>query len=284
MTLLIYLIIFIAVFILAHFFIAIFIPNFINRYNQWQEKRVVKVTDKLEDSFIFLEKKKVTFLTVSPLVFAGILFLLFRNIFGLFLGFLLGLMAPGMATKFIKQRRIKQFEGQLVDSLMILSSSLKGGLSLVQSLEVLCEEMPAPISQEFGLILQENRWGISLEESLRKLRKRMPLESVNLLVSSVLVARETGGELTRVFSRLTETIRDNLKLKEKVSTLTLQGRLQGIIMSILPIAFAFFISRQNPDHFSVMWENELGRKLLIGAVGLQCLGIYLIKKISTFKF
>jgi len=148
---------------------------------------------------------------------------------------------------------------------------------------VLCDEMPAPISQEFGLVLKENKWGMSLEESLRKLRDRMPLEEVNLVVSSVLVARETGGELTKVFSRLTETIRNNVKLKEKITTLTLQGKLQGVIMTILPIGFTLFIYKQNPGHFDIMWQTQLGRILVAIAIFLQLLGMYLIKRISTFK-
>ncbi|MDD2654683.1 MAG: type II secretion system F family protein [Candidatus Omnitrophica bacterium] len=283
MDLIISLIVFITVFVFSKIFIERIAPDLIRRYNESQQKRVSKVTNKLEDSFIFLEKNKVTFLTISPLLFAGIFFLLFRNVFGILVGFVFGFSAPGIVTAIIKHRRIKAFEGQLVDSLMILSSSLKGGLSLIQAIEALCEEMPPPISQEFNLILKENKWGVSLEESLRKLRTRMPLETVNLLVSSVLVARETGGELTKVFSRLTDTIRDNIKLKEKISTLTLQGRLQGIVMSILPIAFAFFITKQNPDHFNILWENELGRKLLFAAVAMQIIGMLLIKKISTLK-
>jgi tight adherence protein B len=183
----------------------------------------------------------------------------------------------------IKQRRIKKFQGQLVDSLMILSSSLKGGLSLIQSIEALCEEMPPPISQEFSLVVKENTWGVSLDESLRNLRRRMPLEEVNLLVSSVLVARETGGELTKVLSRLTETIRNNVKLKEKIATLTLQGRLQGIIMSFLPVVFTIFIYKQNPGHFDIMLETDMGRTLIIVAIFLQIIGIFFIKKISTMR-
>jgi tight adherence protein B len=166
---------------------------------------------------------------------------------------------------------------------MIFSSSLKGGLSFIQALEIVCEEMPAPISQELGLVLKENRLGVALEESLSGLRKRMPLEEVNLLVSSILVAKETGGELTKVFSRLVETIRNNLKLKEKINTLTLQGRLQGIIMSSLPIIFAFFIYKQDPHHFDIMWESQLGKQLLIGAGIAQLIGMFWIKKISTMK-
>ena len=175
------------------------------------------------------------------------------------------------------------FQSQLVDSLMILSSSLRAGLSLIQAMEVLCEEMPPPISQEFGLVLKENRWGVSLEESLNKLRERMPLEETNLIVSSVLVARETGGELTKVFARLTDTIRNNVKLKEKIATLTLQGKLQGLIMTFLPVGFTFFIYKQNPDHFNIMLEAELGRILIGVAIFLQLLGMFLIKKISTFR-
>ncbi|MBL7130237.1 MAG: type II secretion system F family protein [Candidatus Omnitrophica bacterium] len=272
-----------AVLLITRFLVERLTPILINRYNQWQGERLGRVTDKLEDSFIFLEKKKIVFLSISPFIFAALGFLLLRNFLGPVLGFFFGLAMPGFMTKIAKGRRIKKFQSQLVDSLMILSSSLKAGLSLIQSIGVLCEEMPVPISQEFGLVLKENRWGVSLEESLRKLRRRMPLEEVNLIVSSVLVARETGGELTRVFTRLTETIRNNIKLKEKIATLTLQGRMQGIIMSVLPIAFTFFIHKQNPGHFNIMWESELGRILIGVAVFLQLAGIYLIKKISTCK-
>jgi tight adherence protein B len=166
---------------------------------------------------------------------------------------------------------------------MILSSSLKGGLSFMQALEVVCEEMPAPISQEFGLVLKENKLGITLDESLLNLRRRMPLEEVNLMISSILVAKSTGGELTRVFSQLVETIRSNIKLKEKITTLTLQGKLQGIIMSILPIAFAIFIYKQDPHHFDIMLETQLGKMLLVGAVLGQIIGMVLIKKMSTLR-
>jgi tight adherence protein B len=183
-----------------------------------------------------------------------------------------------------KRQRVHKFQGQIVDSLMILSSSLRAGLSFLQAIEVLCEEMPAPVSQEFRLVLHEQKLGRSIEDALGNLRKRMRLEETNLVVSSILIARETGGDLPRVLSRLADTIRDNLKLKEKISTLTLQGRLQGVIMAMLPFAFAYFIYKQNPGHFDVMLETELGRKLLAGAAILQIVGIILIKKVSTMKF
>ena len=283
MNALIYLLVFIATYIFSFVLVEAIIPAFAKKWGSWQEKRVDKVVDKLEDSFIFLEKKKLVLISVCPLIFAGAFFILFQSVIGLIVGFFLGLAFPGFASNFIKQRRLKQFTAQLVDSMMILSSSLKGGLSLIQAIEVLCEEMPPPVSQEFNLILKENKWGVSLEDSMRKLRVRMPIEEVNLLVSSVLVARETGGELTRVFSRLVDRRRKKIKFKKKNATLTLQGRMQGVIMSILPIGFALFISKQQPDHFDVMWSSEQGRMLLIAAVIAQILAIFLIKKISTLR-
>lgn len=278
-----FLVIFGAVVMLTLFISETIVPLFANRYKKWQEKRTTEIAVKLEDSFIFLERKKMLSVYLFPFIFAGLGFLLIRNIWGAAGGFILGVSIPNIALAFTKRRRLKKLRSQLVDSLMILSSSLKAGLSFLQAIEVLCEEMPVPISQEFNLVLKENKWGVSLEESLRKLRKRLVIEEVNLIVSSILIARESGGELPRVLSRLANTIRDNLKLKEKINTLTLQGRLQGIIMILLPIGFAYFIYRQNPNHFDIMLQTELGRRLIGLAVILQLVGMIMIKKISTMK-
>ncbi len=283
MNLIIFLSIWSAVFIVIYIFIASGIPFLVKLYNDWQIRRTAKISSKLEDSYIFLEKRKQALVYFLPFIFAGAGFLIFTNPIGAIPGFIVGLAFPTIITKMAAANRVKKFQSQLVDSLMILSSSLKGGLSFIQAMEVLVEEMPAPISQEFSAVLKENRLSVSLEESLRSLRKRMPLEEVNLLISSVLVARETGGDLTRVFARLTETIRDNIKLKEKIATMTLQGKLQGIIMSILPVVFTYFIYRSNPGHFDVMLETSLGRMLLGAAVIAQIVGMILIKKISTIK-
>lgn len=279
MGLITYLILFTAVFSIVN----LFLTFLVEAWRDWQSKQVQKVAQRLDDSFIFLEKKKLFLFTLSPFIAGGIGFLLLKNIFGMGAGFIIGLAIPNLMTKMAKQARQKKFQGQLVDTLVILSSSLKGGLSFVQALEVVCEEMPAPVSEEFGLILKENRLGVTLDESLESLRKRLPLEEVNLLVSSILVAKATGGELTRVFSQLVETIRNNLKLKEKLTTLTLQGKLQGIIMACLPIAFAAFIYKQDPHHFDIMLETQLGKILLVGAVLAQIIGMYLIKKVSTLN-
>ncbi|MDD5155272.1 MAG: type II secretion system F family protein [Candidatus Omnitrophica bacterium] len=284
MSILIFILIGIVTFILMRFVVLdALVPIMIDRYAKLQEKKTDRFSRQLEESFIFWEKKRLLLLSLSPFVVSGAGFLLFRNIVGLVAGFILGVFVPNVMILIATRIRIKKFQGQLVDSLTMLTSSLKAGLSFVQAMEVLCEEMPPPISQEFNLVLKENKLGVSLDESLKKLRKRMPLEEVNLLVTSILIARESGGELTKVFGRLTDTIRNNIKLKEKIATLTLQGKLQGLVMMVLPFVFTYFVYKQNPDHFTVMLETDMGRMLIILAIVLQIVGIYLIKKISTYR-
>jgi tight adherence protein B len=252
-------------------------------WRNWQNKQIENVSYALSDNFIFPEKKKILLFVSSPLIFSALGLLALGNIFGFILGFLLGFGFPGVVIMIARSKRIKKLQSQLVDTLMILSSSLRGGLSFVEAVEVACEEMPAPISEELGLVLKQNKLGKTLEESLISLRERLNLEEISLMVSAILVAKETGGELTKVLSRLVETIRDNVKLKEKIATLTLQGRLQGLIMAFLPIVFTFFVYKQDPHHFDVMFQTELGRLLLIGAVLAQLLGMYMIKRISSMK-
>jgi len=122
-----------------------------------------------------------------------------------------------------------------------------------------------------------------LEESLNRLNKRVQLEELELMISSILVARETGGDLTKVFSRLANVMRDKRKLKEQITTLTLQGRIQGLVMSILPIAFIGWILTINRHHFDIMLASETGRILLMIAVFLQITGIFLINRFSKIN-
>jgi len=123
---------------------------------------------------------------------------------------------------------------------------------------------------------REVKVGVTLEEALMRLDRRMPSEEMTLVSSAVMVARETGGDLTRVFSRLVETIRDRIKLRELVATLTLQARLQSFIISAIGPVFFLIVRKMDPNHFNVMWEDEYGRIMLLAAIVLQVVGIFLI--------
>jgi len=260
------------------------LPMVMQRIQSWQQKQEVVVAKEMDKMFYDKSPKNIVMLYfILPFVLGlGGYFFLQSSIFAVF-GALVGLAIPNFILKLRFKRRIQKFDSQLLDAINMLSSCLKGGLSLLQGFEVLVEEMPAPMSQELGLVVRENKMGISLEESLKRLNKRMNIPELSLVINALLVARETGGELTKVFSRLTVTIRDNRKLKESIKTLTLQGRLQGTIMSFLPILFVAWVVSVNKHHFDIMLNSDLGRMLLIASVILQICGMILIKMFSTIK-
>jgi len=250
-----------------------------------QLKKVTKAEAKLETMFIQADRKRLLFFyAVSPLVLATAGFIISNSLIIAFFCAGIGLVIPEFYLRALEAGRRQRLANQLVDGMMLMSSSLKAGLSLLQAIEVLTEEMPPPISQEFGLVLRENKMGITLEDSLKAMQARMNIEELNLIITAILVARQTGGDLTKVLSRLTTTIRDNRKLKDSIATLTLQGRLQGIIMSALPFLFVIWVLSFNRGHFDIMLNTDQGRFLLILAVVLQVVGMFLIRKFSTIKF
>jgi tight adherence protein B len=260
------------------------IPMLTNKLHSVHSKKISLAQQQLDGMFMPVKREKLFLLyALLPLATGGVAFFLFYNMTLALISGFVGSILPAFIIKVLEHKRKQKFLNQLVDGLMVISSSLKGGLSLLQALEVLVEEMPPPISQEFGLILRENKIGLTLEESLRRLNERLKLEELGLMINSVLVARETGGDLTKVFSRLAITIRDNRKLKDNIQTLTLQGRLQGVIMSALPFIFAWWVVSFNKEHFDIMLAHEKGRMLLIVAVVLQAIGMFLIRKFSIIR-
>ena len=262
------------------------IPFFSLRYSSLQQKRLDKASAKLDRIFVANQgTKMLPVFTLTPVALAAIGFFALRDIpiFGLLAGLAFGFIIPAIVMKNLALLRRLKFQGQLVDALMILSSALKAGMSLNQSFEILVEEMPVPMSEEFSMVVRENSMGVPLDECLDHLRKRMPLDDLGLITAAVSVARETGGNLTEIFSQLVITIRDKIKLERKVRALTVQGRLQGLIMSILPIAFALFVKTINPETFNVLLNNRLGQTMLIYAVCSEIIGVILIKKLSKVE-
>ncbi|MBU1125314.1 MAG: type II secretion system F family protein [Candidatus Omnitrophica bacterium] len=248
------------------------------------EKKATEAEKDLDNIFVHVEKKNLLYAYLfAPIAVGAVAFILLNNVIFIFLGLVVGFSLPTMVIKIMQAKRRADFEAQLLDAIQVMISSLKGGLSFQQAIEVMVEELPAPMSQEFGLVLKETKMGITLEQSLKHLSERMKMSDLNLLVNAISVAKETGGDLTRVLHRLSLTIRDNRKLKESVSTLTLQGRIQGVIMSILPFIFTGSVLSFNREHFDIMLKSDTGKILLGVAVVLQMVGVLLIHRFSKVE-
>ena len=250
------------------------------------QKRAQKLSLKLDRVLPRAKVQKIArFYVIAPLVFSGVCYALFPQdlrLMGVVLGFIAGLIFPGIYNNILIKTTRKKFDNQLVDALMIMSSSFRGGLSLIQAMEAVIEEMPDPINQEFSIVLGENNMGVSLDEALNHLYHRQPSPAVQQMITAILLARETGGNLPTIFQRIVTVIREQKRIKAQIETLTIQGKIQGVVMSLLPIFFFIVIYSSNPTFFDHMFQSKMGRALLIYAVFSELLGAIMIWKISSF--
>lgn len=273
--------IYLAVFAGVFYLVKLIFPVLQSTYRHWQKKRMENITPKLDHMFLDIPLAKLMMIDVlSPLLSGGIGFAITKSYWiaaGCAAG---GLFLPIVIIKMLEAQRRKKFSGQIVDGLLILSSSLKAGLSLLQAIGELVEEMPSPISQEFGLVLRQMQMGIALDEAMINLKKRMRVDELDLIVTALLVARETGGDLTITFSKVINTIQERNKLLGRVKALCVQGRMQGIIMSILPIGFGMFVYKTNPGFFDIFLKDPIGKGLMIYALFSEVMGIIFIRKFS----
>ncbi len=275
--------------VLATVFLVCFsvIPLATSQVSAAAERRKQKIANNMERLMPRQEATRLSFFMVlAPVVGAAVLLYLsppeFKLIGGL-VGLTVGFMFPNIFIRYLVKRSRDKFTDQLVDALMIMSSSFRGGLSLVQAIEAVVDEMPDPINKEFGLVLGENKMGASLEEAFYHLYARQPSNALQQMITAILLARETGGNLPIIFNRIVGNIRENKKIQQNLDTLTVQGKIQGIVMSMLPIGFAFVVYSTNRRIFENMIHSEMGKAMLMYATFSECIGVYLIWKISTFK-
>lgn len=276
--------IFIFSFLSAAFLAYLVYPFAEARFRLWHKDRAEKIAPKLDQIFIAVPYKKILLIDILVPVCAGSLAFYFSRAPWIALAAAFsGLVIPNIIIRQLEKLRKAKFAGQLVDGLMLLSGSLKAGLSLTQAFEALVEEMPAPISQEFSLVVRQNRMGIPIEDCLTKLKQRMQCEELDMIVTVILVARETGGDITTIFSNLVLTIRERSRLLGKVKALCSQGKLQGNIMMFLPIVFGYSVYKLDPSFVNILMNDPQGRGLLIYAIISEILGIIFISRLSKIE-
>jgi tight adherence protein B len=196
---------------------------------------------------------------------------------------LLGYQVPRWAVQWMWDRRVQQFEDQLLDALAFMSNGLKSGLSLLQCMDMVREELPNPISQEFALTLNEQRIGVPIEDALIGLEKRVGTEDVQIVVTSINILRQSGGNLSETFDTVAQTIRERKKVQGRIRTLTAQGVAQGFIIVGMPFVLAFALWLIDPVLISRLWTTWLGWLMLFAMLTLQALGAVAIRRIVTIR-
>jgi len=188
-------------------------------------------------------------------------------------------LLPRLLYAAMRSRRRQKFEHQLPDALMMLSGGLRAGVGLNAAMQQLVSEAHPPLAQEFMLMLREQRLGVTLEQSLNNLARRMPTQTTVLVVSAMRIAGDTGGGLAETLERTAHTIRSRLQMEGKIAALTAQGKLQAWVVSLLPVLLMLVLDRMEPEAMHYLWHTRLGWATLTAIALLEAMGIYVIRRI-----
>lgn len=195
---------------------------------------------------------------------------------------LLGLaMAPSLVLRRMRRRRMQLFDEQLPELMQALAGALRAGAGLQPALQHIVPQSLPPLSQEFSLMLREQRLGLGFQEALRHLHRRVPTESCSLVVSALGIAAQTGGGLADTLERIAQTLRARQHWLGRVRALTAQGRMQSHIMAALPVCLLLVLARLEPEAMSLLYRTWYGGLVLAVMGALEILGIVWIRRVAA---
>lgn len=233
-----------------------------------------------QEFFLFIDPRKLFAFNLAIIAMACVLvYLLTSSLFMLPVTMAVLLMMPRFIYAYIRKRRLEKFEEQLPDALLLVSGGMRAGASLSSAIQQFVTEAQAPIGQEFSLMLREQRLGMSLEQTLNNLNRRVPTPTATLVVSAMRIASETGGGLAETLERTANTIRARLQMEGKINALTAQGKMQAWVVGLLPIALLLILQKMEPEAMGLLWVTPIGWATLAVLGFMEFMGIYLIRKI-----
>lgn len=190
-----------------------------------------------------------------------------------------GYFVPVLYVRRRQAARVRKFDDQLVDALVLLANSLKSGYSFLQGVEAIAREMPTPIGTEFDEVLREIRMGGSVEEALMNMSERVRSADFELVVTAMVIQRQVGGNLTEVLGSIAHTVRERHRILREVRVLTSQERASGYLVASLPVLLVFLLSLLNPTYIAGMWGDHAGRILLAVGFVMAGLGLLVMRKL-----
>ncbi len=199
-------------------------------------------------------------------------------IFGIIAG-----CVPYLHVLWKRKKRLNKFLADFPDTLELMSRALAAGHAFTETLKMISEEMPDPIAMEFRRTYEEHNLGLSSKLALENLVTRIPLLDLRICVTAVQIQRETGGNLGEILEKVAHTIRDRFRIQEDLKTLTSQSRISAWLLCAMPILIAIAATILNPDYMSVFWNDPRGHKLIMVAVGMQIIGMLMVRKIINIK-
>jgi tight adherence protein B len=248
----------------------------------------IEVTPKLRrllyQADVTLTPGGVLLMSLSSWVIAGSLIYMRTGVF--LISLVLGSVAawaPFAYVLYKRSRRFRKFEEQLPPALDMMVSALRGGQSLISAIGVVAREVPDPIGREFRLCYDEQNYGLELRTALENLAIRVPIQDIRIMITAILIQKETGGNLAEVLDKCSHVIRERFRLKKEIRTKTAQGRLTGMIIAGLPLLLGFLLYLMNPAVMSLLWKRPMGLKMLYTGMVMMVLGGLIIRKIVRIR-
>jgi tight adherence protein B len=219
---------------------------------------------------------------ISIVVVGGLAWLLFRNFLFLF-GVLFGFFLPRVVVNVLIARRLKKFNDQLGDTINLMVNSIRSGYSMPQAMETVASNMPPPVSEEFRRVTLEIGLGVSQEEALRHMLRRVDSSDLDLMITAVNVAYEVGGNLAEILDIIGLTIRERVRIQGEIKTLTAQGQITGNVLAGLPFALTGILYLLNRPYMQRMFTTMCGWIMSGVAVIIIALGYYIMRRIVDIE-
>jgi tight adherence protein B len=203
------------------------------------------------------------------------------------LGALLFSFIPNFYVRWRSGQRMKAFNDQLGDTITMMANALRGGYSFMMCLDMVSREAPSPTSSEFRRVVQEVGLGRTAEEALQNLLRRVPSDDLELLITAVNIQMEVGGNLAQILDTIGHTIRERVRIKGEIQTLTAQGRISAIVITLLPIGLAVFITLMNPDYMAPIFTFGMPPQawccLPVTSLAMIAMGYFAIMRIIDIE-
>lgn len=242
----------------------------------WLSKRVEKtswsdkVSKELAQADIKMKPGELILVTIASIIAVAVIGYVIgtKSFLMAFLGAVLGFFLPRMYIRSQRSRRLVRFNSQLSDMLSLMVNGLRAGFSTLQSMEAVAKEMPTPISDEFRRVVQEVSLGVSSDKALDNLVRRIPSDDLDLVVTAMKVQREVGGNLAEILDTISHTIRERVRIKGEIRTLTAQMKYSARILALLPIGLTLAIYLINRDYITILTTQESNTPFPCGILAL----------------
>ncbi|KVQ09543.1 type II secretion system F family protein [Burkholderia ubonensis] len=251
----------------------------------WFMKRTQRVATEVEsnlaDLFIFINTQQVAGLSaLAVFVLPLMVYLVLQNVLFTAVSVPLAFMLPRLWVGRMRTKRLRDIESQLPDALLMMSGALRAGASFPIALESVAQESRPPISQEFDLLLREIRLGVDLPVALRNMERRIPVSDFLMVTAAISISREVGGNLAETLESVARTLREKQQMEGKIRSLTAQGKMQGWVMTGLPIFLIFVLRHMEPKAMAPLFDSAIGWGVLLVIGVMEFIGYQAIKKIT----